>query len=132
MNQPTPPDQQPQNSDTPGCEFHLVHLDKVRQVQPDILDIQKAQRMAEVFGAMSDPTRLRLLSALASRELCVCDLAAAAKMSESAVSHQLRMLRNLRLVSYRREGRNVYYSMADRHVMNLYHELSEHLDEPDF
>lgn len=121
-----------QNSDIPSCEFPLVHLDQVRQVQPEILPLSKAQRMAEVFGALSDPTRLRLLSALAYQELCVCDLAAATKMSESAVSHQLRLLRNLRLVSYRREGRNVFYGLADRHVINLYREVAEHLDEADF
>ena len=62
-------------------------------------------------------------------ELCVCDLAAVVKMSESAVSHQLRLLRNLRLVKHRREGRNVYYSLADAHIANLYREVAEHLDE---
>ena len=62
--------------------------------------------MAFVFGVLADPNRLRLLSALASQELCVCDLAALTKMTESAVSHQLRLLLVMRLVSYRREGRN--------------------------
>jgi len=88
----------------------------------------KAQRMAELFGVLADPNCSRLLSALASQELCVCDLAAA-KMSESAVSHQLRILRTMRLVSYRREGRNVYYSLADSHIINLYREVAAHLDE---
>lgn len=69
------------------------------------------------------------MSALANRELCVCDLAAAVKVSESAVSHQLRILRTQRLVKYRREGRNIYYSLADNHVMSLYQEVSEHLKE---
>lgn len=129
MNKPTQQNFHTQ-SDAPVCESHLVHLDNVRQVQPEILSTDKAQRMAELFGILADPNRLRLLSALASQELCVCDLAAAAKMSESAVSHQLRTLRTMRLVSYRREGRNIYYGLADSHIVDLYHLVSEHLDEP--
>ncbi|MBE9157636.1 helix-turn-helix transcriptional regulator [Nodosilinea sp. LEGE 06152] len=118
-----------QSADAPACAESLVHLDNVRQVQPDVLSTQKAQRMAEFFSALSDPHRLKLLSALAQQELCVCDLAAAVKMGESAVSHQLRVLRSQRLVKYRRQGRNVYYSLADDHIMALYREVAEHLEE---
>lgn len=116
-------------SDAPSCDSSLVHLDRIRQVQSEIVTTEKAQQMAQFFGAMADPHRLKLLSALVKAELCVCDLAAVVKMSESAVSHQLRLLRNLRLVKYRREGRNVYYSLADDHVVNLYREVAEHLEE---
>ena len=132
MNKPAQPGKQPlSRSDTPNCEIHCpVHLDNLRQLQPELLSIAKAQRMAELFGVLADPSRLRLLSALASQELCVCDLAAVAKMSESAVSHQLRILRTMRLVSYRREGRNVYYGLADSHIINLYREVAAHLEEP--
>lgn len=119
-----------QDSDAPSCDSPLVHLDAVRQVQPDILPMPAAQRMAEFFGVLADPNRLRLISVLARQELCVCDLAAGLKMGESAVSHQLRILRAMRLVTYRKEGRNVYYSLADSHVMNLYKEVAEHLNEP--
>jgi len=122
--------QRSQGADAPSCETHLVHLSAVRQVQPEILLMPEAQRMAEFFGVLADPNRLRLLSALASQELCVCDLAAGLKMGESAVSHQLRILRAMRLVTYRKEGRNVYYSLADNHVINLYREVAEHLNEP--
>ncbi len=118
-----------QAADAPGCDASLVHLDNVRQVQPEVLSTEKAQRMAEFFSALSDPHRLKLLSALAQQELCVCDLAAAVKMGESAVSHQLRVLRSQRLVTYRRQGRNVYYGLADDHIMSLYREVAEHLDE---
>jgi ArsR family transcriptional regulator, lead/cadmium/zinc/bismuth-responsive transcriptional repressor len=114
---------------TPTCETHLIHLDNFRLTQPQILPTDKAQQMAEIFGVLADPNRLRLLSALANQELCVCDLAALMKMSESAVCHQLRLLKAMRLVSYRREGRNVYYSLADSHIINLYISLAEHLDE---
>lgn len=132
MNDPTQPQQQrPQNSDAPNCEISLVNLDNVRSLQPEILSMGKAQRMGELFGVLADPNRLRLLSVLATQELCVCDLAAVVKMSESAVSHQLRILRTMRLVSYRREGRNVYYGLADSHIVNIYREVAEHLDEPE-
>lgn len=130
MNNPTQPKQrQPQNSDAPHCETSLVNLDKVRSCQPELLPMSEAQHMAEFFGVLADPTRLRLFSALTSQELCVCDLAASLKMSESAVSHQLRVLRTMRLVKYRKAGRNVYYSLADAHVMNLYREVAAHLNE---
>lgn len=117
------------SSDAPGCTEPLVHLDKVRQVQPEVLPTDKAQRMAEFFGVLADPHRLKLLSALARQELCVCDLAATVRMGESAVSHQLRVLRSQRLVTYRRQGRKVYYGLADSHVATLYREVADHLDE---
>ena len=119
-----------QESDAPNCDAHFVDLSTVRQVQPEILAIDESQRMAEFFGVLADPNRLRLLSALASQELCVCDLAAGLRMSESAVSHQLRVLRSMRLVKYRKAGRNVYYSLADHHITDLYRTVAEHLNEP--
>lgn len=128
------PNQQPLNPadaspDAPSCDEYLVSLDNIRQVQPEIASLEKAQQMSEFFSILADPGRLRLLSALAQQELCVCDLAAALKMGESAVSHQLRILRSARLVKYRRQGRKIYYSLADSHVMNLYSEVSAHLEE---
>lgn len=96
----------------------------------EILSLEKAQRMAEFFGVLGDPNRWRILSALALGEMRVGELAAAVEMSESAVSHQLRILRATRLVSYRKRGRNVLYCLKDDHVFNLYREASEHLDEP--
>ncbi len=131
MNQPVEPNALLTSvSDAPNCERYLVHLETVRQLQSDIIPVDKAQQMAELCSVLADPNRLRLLSALAQQELCVCDLAVVTKMTESAVSHQLRVLRAVRLVKYRREGRNIYYSLADKHVINLYHEVAEHLDEP--
>jgi DNA-binding transcriptional ArsR family regulator len=119
-----------QSSDAPTCETHLVHLDNVRSIQAQILATDKAQQMAEIFGILADPNRLRLFSALVNQELCVCDLAALTKMTESAVCHQLRLLKVMRLVNYRREGRNVYYTLADSHAINLYRSLVENLNEP--
>jgi ArsR family transcriptional regulator, lead/cadmium/zinc/bismuth-responsive transcriptional repressor len=118
--------------DVINCETqHPVDLNNVRLLHKEILNLEKAQRMAELFSLLGDPNRLRILSALALQELCVCDLAALVKMSESAVSHQLRTMRAMRLVSYRKQGRNVFYYLNDQHVLNLYREVAEHLDEPE-
>ncbi len=131
MKKPHQKDPKPaQNADAPSCDTYLVTLETVRQVQSEIASIEEVQQMAEFFAVLSDPSRLRLLSALAKQELCVCDLAAVLKMGESAVSHQLRVLRSQRLVKYRRAGRNIYYSLADSHVINLYREVADHLAEP--
>lgn len=116
----------------PNCEvLHPVDLSQVRQLHQEVLSVEKAQRMAEFFSLLGDANRLRILSALAEQELCVCDLAAVVKMTESAVSHQLRTLRAMRLVNYRKQGRNVFYYLKDSHVLNLYREVAEHLDEPE-
>lgn len=115
-----------------GCDVqHPLNLSSVRLLHNELLSVDKAQRMSEFFALLGDANRLRILSALAVQELCVCDLAAIVKMSESAVSHQLRALRALRLVSYRKQGRNVFYYLKDSHVLNLYREVAEHLDEPE-
>ncbi|AKG24550.1 ArsR/SmtB family transcription factor [Calothrix sp. 336/3] len=95
------------------------------------LSSNKAQKMAEFFSFLGDANRLRILSLLAEKELCVGDLAAALEMSESAVSHQLRNLRVMRLVGYRKQGRRVFYRLHDSHVLYIYQAVAEHLDEKD-
>ena len=85
--------------------------------------------LTETFRALGDPTRVRILDALSHGELCVCDLAALVRMSESAVSHQLRLLRTLRLVRPRREGRMVFYALDDRHIMTLFRMALRHVQE---
>ena len=94
-----------------------------------LLTILEAQRMGEFFAVLADPTRLRLVSLLAGDEFCVCDLAETLGMTESAISHQLRALRAARLVSYRKEGRQVFYRLHDHHVQELYQAVREHLQE---
>lgn len=111
---------------------HPVETEEVQQLQSQSLSTEKAQRMAEFFSLLGDANRLRIISLLASQELCVCDLAAALDMSESAVSHQLRTLRTLRLVRYQKRGRNVFYHLQDDCVLALYQSVAEHLDEPEF
>lgn len=115
-----------------SCDVpHSVRLENARQIHHDVLSVDKAQRMAEFFSLLGDANRLRILSTLAQQELCVCDLAALVSMSESAVSHQLRALRVMRLVGYRKQGRNVFYHLKDEHIYTLYREVAEHLDEPE-
>ncbi len=120
----------PKSFMTPFCDIsHPLEIDNVEQLRHCLLDITKAQRMAEFFSLLGDTNRLRILSLLAKQELCVCDLAATLEMSESAVSHQLRTLRAMRLVSYHKEGRKVFYRLLDHHVLELYRSVAEHLDE---
>jgi ArsR family transcriptional regulator, lead/cadmium/zinc/bismuth-responsive transcriptional repressor len=97
----------------------------------EALESGKAQRMAEFFRLLGDGNRLRILSLLTQRDLCVCDLASLLSMSESAVSHQLRTLRSLRLVDYDKRGRKVFYRLLDHHVLELYQSVAEHLAELD-
>jgi DNA-binding transcriptional ArsR family regulator len=85
--------------------------------------------LADTFKMLGDPTRLRLVDALARRELCVCDLAALVGLSESAVSHQLRLLRTLRLVRTRRAGRRVFYALDDQHIVALLQQGLRHVEE---
>ena len=94
-----------------------------------LLEETEAQRMGEFFAVLADPTRLRLVGLLAEQEYCVCDLAAKLRMTDSAISHQLRALRSGRLVSYRKEGRQVFYRLNDHHVLDLYRTVREHLAE---
>jgi DNA-binding transcriptional ArsR family regulator len=105
---------------------------------PALLDRLKAklltghslQSVAEVFKLLGDPTRVRLLDALSHGERCVCDLATLVELSESAVSHQLRLLRAARLVRVRRSGRLAFYGLDDHHVIGLLHDTRKHVDEP--
>ena len=108
---------------------HSVAISQVHQLKEQLLNTEKAQRMAEFFSLLGDANRLRIVSILAIKERCVGDLAAALEMSESAVSHQMRVLRAMGLVSYRKQGRHVFYRLQDRHILDLYHAVAEHLDE---
>ncbi|MGC9332822.1 MAG: ArsR/SmtB family transcription factor [Anaerolineae bacterium] len=92
-----------------------------------LLDDEDAARLAETFRALSDPTRVRILSLLVEGELCVCDLAEALGMSQSAISHQLRTLRDWRLVRRRRAGRLAFYTLDDEHVADLFRRALEHV-----
>jgi ArsR family transcriptional regulator len=109
------------------CEVNLINAAMVRQAQGQMLDEATATRLADLFQALADPTRVRILSALWVGELCVCDLAATLGMSQSAISHQLRTLRQLGLVRRRKDGQVVYYSLDDEHVSGLFSQGLEHV-----
>ena len=112
------------------CELpHSHHFDPANPSQTETLTVEKAQRISEFLGFLADTNRLRILSILAAQEMCVGDLATALGMNESAVSHQLRTLRSIRLVSFRKQGRHVFYYLQDHHVFDFYQAIIEHLDE---
>ncbi|GGL99469.1 ArsR/SmtB family transcription factor [Deinococcus aerophilus] len=112
-----------------ACEVKCVHpgaVEVARALQPQDSCVERATTLLKLVG---DPTRLRLLSALKARELCVCDLAAVVGLSESAVSHQLRLLRAGRVVTFRKQGRVAYYRLLDHHVTVLIESTLEHAAE---
>jgi ArsR family transcriptional regulator len=113
-------------TDNPCAETY-IHDERVQTTIAHLVDDATANHLAETFKALSDPTRVRIVSLLRRDELCVCDLAAALGMSQSAVSHQLRILRDLRLVRWRREGRLVFYKLDDDHVADLFQRGLEHV-----
>ncbi|GAB4336804.1 MAG: metalloregulator ArsR/SmtB family transcription factor [Leptolyngbyaceae cyanobacterium] len=122
----------PEDGEDFCCDLPQGHsADSTQRLQQPPLSSEKAQRMAEFLGFLADPNRLRILSILAKQEMCVGDLATAVDMNESAVSHQLRTLRTIRLVSSRKQGRHVFYRLQDDHVFSFYQAVVEHLDEPD-
>ena len=110
------------------CEVVCIDDDRVREASAHLVDGLTATRLAETFKALSDPTRVRIISALSHTELCVCDLAATLGMSQSAISHQLRTLRQLRLVKNRKEGRQVYYTLDDDHIYELFQRGLDHIN----
>ena len=112
------------------CSINEIDPEKVALVQKQALPEKTIERLSRLFSALSDPTRLKILHALTvTEELCVCDLAALAELSVSAVSHQLRLLRDRDLVRARREGRMVFYSVADDHIAILMGTGVEHANE---
>lgn len=111
------------------CDVHYINEKSVKAVQKAMIDDAVAEALAETFKVLSDPTRVKILFALSKAELCVCDLSALLGMNDSAVSHHLRLLRALKLVKYRREGRMAYYSLDDEHIEKLFQQGLEHVQE---
>lgn len=109
------------------CTEIYIHEARVQAAIRHLVDGSTAVRLAETFRALSDPNRVRIVSLLSEAELCVCDLAAALEMSQSAVSHQLRSLRDLHLVRWRREGRQIFYALDDEHVSDLFNRGLDHV-----
>lgn len=110
------------------CAETIIDEDKVRRAEQSLLDGLAATHLAAIFKALADPTRVRIVSILAQTELCVCDLAATLGMTQSAVSHQLRLMRDMRLVKSRKAGRMVYYTLDDEHIRDLFQRGLEHIE----
>jgi len=111
-----------------GCQVKMVHLDRVRRARDQEPAPAQLERLAALYKAMGDPNRLRMLLALRGGEMCVCDLAALTGITDSAVSHALRRLKDLALVKNRRDGQILYYSLDDYHVAELLASSLDHLN----
>ena len=116
-------------NDVESCDIHEVHPDRVQYIQSRMPDEDELYDMAELFKSFGDSTRMRILYALSEADLCVCDLAEALSMTQSAISHQLRILKQTRLVKGVREGKQVIYSLDDDHVKTIIEKGREHIEE---
>ena len=118
----------PSQSAADRCTETIIDEDKVRQAEQVLLDGLAATHLADIFKALADPTRVRIISILLHTDLCVCDLAATLGMTQSAISHQLSLMRSMRLVKSRKEGRMVYYTLDDEHIRDLFVRGREHIE----
>lgn len=128
--QTVPEVQIPVGQSVDGCDVpHAMDAPTLQDVGHRLLPSPTVELVANVFKLLGDPSRVRLVDALSHGERCVCDLATLVGMSESAVSHQLRLLRSARLVRVRRAGRMAYYSLDDHHVVGLLYDTRKHVEE---
>ena len=115
--------------DVPCCEAYEVHEDKIGAANEQMPDEDELYDLAELFKVFGDSTRIRILFVLFQSEMCVCDLAQSLNMNQSAISHQLKILKQAKLVTGRREGKSVIYSLADEHVRTIIDQGREHIEE---
>lgn len=111
------------------CEVTRVHEDIVNAVNEQMPDEEILYDLAELFKVFGDSTRIKILYVLFESEMCVCDIAQLLNMTQSAISHQLRVLKQSRLVKFRREGKTVFYSLADSHVRTILDQGMDHVEE---
>lgn len=111
------------------CEMHHVHENLVHQIEDGMPSDEMMQELAEFYKVFGDATRIKILCILFQSELCVCDLAEVTGMTQSAISHSLRVLKQMKLVKNRREGKTVYYSLADAHIQSILNQGMEHISE---
>ena len=111
------------------CDVDVIHEDTVKQVRQAMLEEEQLQDLADLFKVFGDCTRVRILWALDQAELCVCDIAYLLNMTQSAISHQLRVLKQAQLVKNRREGKIVFYSLNDEHIRTMLDQGFEHINE---
>ena len=111
------------------CDEFCTHDDLLMKVRPQLPDEEKLYDLAELFKIFGDSTRIRILYVLFEAEVCVCDIAEVLGMTQSAISHQLRILKQAKLVRSRREGKTVYYALADEHVRTILGQGMDHVNE---
>lgn len=116
-------------NDVEHCEAFQIHEDVVKAVTDQMPDEDQLYDLAEVFKVFGDSTRIKILYVLFEAEMCVCDIAQLLNMTQSAISHQLRILKQNRLVKNRRDGKSVFYSLADGHVKTIISQGMEHIQE---
>src|SRR5699024_9206705 len=109
------------------CLVSATDEKSLKKVKKSMLDEEEIKSLSDIFKALGDPTRLKIIYVLSKRPLCVCDIANLLDMTQSAISHHLRMLRNLKLVKYRKEGKMVIYSLDDDHVLQLFGQGLDHV-----
>ncbi len=118
-----------ENNKIERCDCTIIHKDVVNTVKASMPIEESLYDLAELFKVFGDTTRIRILYALFSSEMCVCDIAALLNMTQSAISHQLRVLKQARLVKFRREGKVVYYSLDDDHIKHVFDQGLNHVTE---
>lgn len=111
------------------CDCEVIHSDVTTAVKANMPEDFDLYELADFFKVLGDSTRVRILWALGINEMCVCDLADVLGMTKSAISHQLRALREAKLVKFKRDGKNVFYSLDDQHVKDILSEAFEHIEE---
>lgn len=111
------------------CDEFCTHDDVIAKVKSHLPDVEELYDLAELFKVFGDSTRIRILYALFEAEMCVCDIAQMLDLTPSAISHQLRLLKQFKLVKNRREGKTIYYSLADDHVRSIIDQGREHIEE---
>lgn len=116
-------------TETPNCDYMHVHPDLVAKVNEDMPAEEILVDLAELYKVFGDSTRIKILYVLFESEMCVCDIAKVLDMSPSAISHQLRVLKGSRLIKFRRDGKSVFYSLADDHVRTILGQGMEHICE---
>lgn len=112
------------------CSCDIVHENIIEMVKKKMPQEEKLYDLAELFKVFGDTTRVKIISALFEAELCVCDIALLLSMTPSSISHQLRVLRQARLVKHRKEGKVVFYSLDDEHIKSIFNQGLEHILEP--
>ncbi len=115
--------------DGEACQVRVIHIDRVERARRETVSGKDLDRLSSIYKVLGDPSRLKIVLALRNVEMCVCDLAAFLGLTESAVSHQLRRLKDLALVKSRREGQVIYYALDDAHVAELLNIGLEHVTE---